>query len=742
MAELEGFSDDLLRNVQSVQDSMLDISSSTARFSRELRNAGELQTDIAGAYRGIRESANKVAEIQERAKKSSKGTADAIAQQNKQADIARQLNLKIDALYARANSTTGSVRENLLKQAQNLANARDNAKELAKSYQQIAEDSARLDKASTFYDKMSQVMKGVPLLKNLSGPFEKAAEAARKTALENAKNGTNTSTMASGMGAFKDSIGESLGSLIKGFGWITLIGSAVKFFVELLVGAQERTVEIAKDLSITRESAEGIRQQYIAIAAGSSNLLVNTKSLVEAQQQFSEYTQAVSWNTQGALENQVFLTKNLGIAADKAADFNYMMEATGQNIEGSTDMVGAMSKSFSKIYGNTVPTAKILRAIANTSKEIQGYFGFSVKSLAQGVLVTSQFGLELENALAVSKSLLDFESSISNELELELLTGKELNLEKARSKALSGDIAGATADIMTQMQQLTEEQRKNPLIMESMAKTTGLSADQLNRAYLVNRKLNGEAKKYYDQLISQGKVKEANNLIDQLGEKATKAEMEKTITAQDAFNAALEKAKDQFSGLVSSGALDMLVDVIVDFAKTMKSWGFGKSAGEQRVDTQAKAAQSTIGAKSNDTQKATLEKLRVQAGGTSEGFFKTSTQREVDSQIFARAEKMNIDFEQAKEQIAQEAAKKLEEIKSGARSINPNTGKTEVKVKDFVLKPLGEDTITMAGGTKLGGNVEALLQELIAAVKQDKPVHLDGQKVNSVLGQNLYTVGG
>jgi hypothetical protein len=48
----------------------------------------------------------------------------------------------------------------------------------------------------------------------------------------------------------------------------------------------------------------------------------------------------------------------------------------------------------------------------------------------------------------------------------------------------------------------------------------------------------------------------------------------------------------------------------------------------------------------------------------------------------------------------------------------------------------------MAGGTKLGGNVEALLQELIAAVKQDKPVHLDGQKVNSVLGQNLYTVGG
>lgn len=66
-------------------------------------------------------------------------------------------------------------------------------------------------------------------------------------------------------------------------------------------------------------------------------------------------------------------------------------------------------------------------------------------------------------------------------------------------------------------------------------------------------------------------------------------------------------------------------------------------------------------------------------------------------------------------------------------------------------KPLKfrKDDIIM-GGTSLSGNsgggdsteVISLLRELIAATKQGKPVHLDGQKVNSVLGQNLYTVGG
>jgi hypothetical protein len=75
--------------------------------------------------------------------------------------------------------------------------------------------------------------------------------------------------------------------------------------------------------------------------------------------------------------------------------------------------------------------------------------------------------------------------------------------------------------------------------------------------------------------------------------------------------------------------------------------------------------------------------------------------------------------------------------------------------EDFIIRPgqkplkFRKDDIIM-GGTNLTGNsgggnnaeVVSLLRELIAATKEGKPVHLDGQKVNSVLGQNLYTVGG
>ena len=43
------------------------------------------------------------------------------------------------------------------------------------------------------------------------------------------------------------------------------------------------------------------------------------------------------------------------------------------------------------------------------------------------------------------------ESSIQSEMEAELLTGKDLNLERARAAALNGDAAALAAEISSQI---------------------------------------------------------------------------------------------------------------------------------------------------------------------------------------------------------------------------------------------------------------------------------------------------
>ena len=58
--------------------------------------------------------------------------------------------------------------------------------------------------------------------------------------------------------------------------------------------------------------------------------------------------------------------------------------------------------------------------------------------------------MELSQVDAIADSLLNFEQSIANELEAELLLGKNINLEKARQAALNNDLATVAKEIAEQ----------------------------------------------------------------------------------------------------------------------------------------------------------------------------------------------------------------------------------------------------------------------------------------------------
>lgn len=758
---LQGFNDELASNAVNAAQRIGEIQDAVRSLRRVLQ--GET-VSTTKEFTDLTSSANKFKQLQEKAAKSGKEINKIYQEQSKIHDTITRLSAKIQIANEKAFVASGKQRKNLEKQAEALMHMRDEAKQLSSYYEQLVQSTTKLDKSSAYFTQLSKVVDKIPILNKFQKPFEKAAEAARKTAIEAKKaqqisatvekrtdsrgrdyyvdliKGGRTSKtnyiqdqakvqeasvaakktpFGAGMKAMGSEMGEGMSGMIKGGGWIALLVEAIKFIVELMVSAQQRMVEIAKDFSITREAAEQIRLSYIDIAANSSNILMNTKNLVEAQQQFSEYTNEISWTTADALRNQVFLTKNLGIAADKAADFNYMMLATGQDIAGSTNMVSGMATNFQKINGSTVPTAKILKSIASTSKEIQGYFGFTVKSLAEGVLKMSKFGLELSDALSLSKSLLDFESSIGNELELELLTGKEFNLEKARALAVTGKIADATTEVLNQMQDLTEEQRKSPLVMESMAKTAGLSADQLNRAYIVNKKLNGEAKAYYEHLVKQGKEKQINSVLDQLGEQATQAEMERTITVQDAFNAAMEKAKDQLSKFVGSGALDKLVDIITSLVNTVSKHGIGGLFSVTGKSEFGKELDKVKEERYTGVIKGYQEKLKNNA---------TITQKEKEEYSQAKDNLSNL-RDPEKAWRATSMTQTYEEMPMMA------TGGIVSKPTRALVGEAGREAVIPLT------EFYAKIDELIKVTKETKNIYLGTQKVNEALGLSLNALG-
>jgi hypothetical protein len=598
---LAGLGDETLANAQGISRAMNDIAGSSRNLNREL---GETLTTYSNYFTTVKNSANKVAEIQNNALKTQKAANQALGEQSKQLNTVRALNIQINSLMteaakASASSISGEKeRGALLKiQAELLGEARDNAKELASVYGGILRDATKLDNSVKFCNTLSNVSKNIPGLGKLAAPFEKAAVAARKVAVEQANynkvekvglmyrdaatkryvtqqygKAAMEAQSKSKAGAGMSAMGGEMMSMAGGpVGIAAMIG---KFILDIFLSVNRQVVEISKNLNVSTDVADKMRLHFNDIAMKSGSIVMTTQTLIDAQTQLTNSLGAYANLQDSTLRNQVFFTKNLGMSEDAAADLNLMFEAQGQNAESVAYSMNESNNAASKATGRIVPFNKLMSSVAKTSKEIAGYFGFNAKSMAEGVRQVSKFGLELKDAASVSKTLLDFESSIGNELTLELLTGKEFNLEKARSKALTGDIAGATADVMSQMQNLTEEQRKNPLIMEQMAAMSGLTADQINNAYIVNKKLTKENRDYVKSLQDQGRTEEANKIISAASAGQNIDAIKATITAQDAFAATLEKLKDKLSGLVNNNILDKFTQILVAFVNTVAKKGF------------------------------------------------------------------------------------------------------------------------------------------------------------------------
>ena len=726
---LDGLDDSVVRRAEAIADAMVEAKNATKDLNKQFQQNGEALVDYGGIFNSITRGARKVADIQREAQKSSKGLVQATAQLEKQQDNVRRLNEKINTLYEAAETKTGETRDRLLEQAKNLANARDNAKSLAEEYTKVAETAAGLDGRTKFFGAMSDFVGDIPGLRKLSGPFKDAEKAAKDLLVSSKGGASSMKLLSTGGKAFAKSIGAAAKAFLPLL-IIKTIYNVLKFIVDLFITAQKNTVAIAKNLGISRAQAEQLRQSFIDIADSSGKLYVTSEKLIKAQSELVELLDRGGRFSEKTLLAQTFLTERLNMSAEAAAKLTSKFEAFGGNADQGIDNIIELNNRLTATGDSTSTIGQLMNSVSKASGQIAASFGFSNIEIAKGVLQVRKFGLNLMQAQNIANGLLDFESSISNELEAELLTGKNLNLEKARMMALTGDIAGATEQVMSQMKGLTAEQRKSPIIMKSLAATIGLSVDELQDAYLLET---DRTRQMEQQLKAQEEYRRKARLIlsdDKLSNKereerlekerlslgltqANRKELESTVTTQQAFEEALAKAKDSFTKLADSGALDKLTDIIVDFVERVGDvgfgsalLGFGKSESTMRKNNEDMYL-TDMESKSSSAQKSSL-KVALQA----------NAQRGAIDQKYVD--------ELAKKYGKEIVGKALDEAKQerfGAGNLKT------LNVNDFQIKTHPKDTLVMAGGTKFGEETNTLLKQLISAVEKGGDVYMDGNKV-------------
>ena len=125
--------------------------------------------------------------------------------------------------------------------------------------------------------------------------------------------------------------------------------------------------------------------------------------------------------------------------------------------------------------------ADVFQDIANATEQFATYAKDGGQNIGEAAIRARELGISLDTVFKVSDGILDFQSSIENELKASLLIGRQLNLNEARRLAMAGDMAGLQEEILRQVGSEEELQRMNAIQRKSLAGALGVTVSELNK---------------------------------------------------------------------------------------------------------------------------------------------------------------------------------------------------------------------------------------------------------------------
>jgi len=319
--------------------------------------------------------------------------------------------------------------------------------------------------------------------------------------------------------------------------------------------SQKGIGEMAKGLGMSADRAAVMRQEFAYIANTSMNANLTVKDLQESQIAVGQALGSNAMLNKADLETMTDMVKKTGLQHSELMGIEKLSLATGASLDDNVKSALGGAKAFASQNKMVIDNNKVLKEVNKASSSLKLSLGGSVKELGKAVVQAQMFGLTLDQAGDMSSSLLNFEQSIEDELSAELLTGKDLNLERARGLALNGDIAGAATEIAAQVGSAADFGKMNVIQQEAIAKAIGLSRDELAASLIekeslaaLNAKEGQSAQQRYEELKKQGLTQD--EIIAKVGEKAA-ADLEQQ-SAQDKFNASVEKLKEIFTQVMDA----------------------------------------------------------------------------------------------------------------------------------------------------------------------------------------------
>ena len=197
---------------------------------------------------------------------------------------------------------------------------------------------------------------------------------------------------------------------------------------------------------------------------------------------------------------QTAIRKDLGASVQESVklslSFARTTAATGQTSEelsGTLSIMESISGASREVLLNQIRTnaamieaagvapALVMKDIAENSEFFASFAKQGGQNLIGAGIAARKLGLDMSAVKGITESLLDFETSIEASQTASLLLGRQINTDKARQLAFSGDQEGLMKEITRLAGSEAEFTKMNAFQRDALAKSLGLSTEALAR---------------------------------------------------------------------------------------------------------------------------------------------------------------------------------------------------------------------------------------------------------------------
>ena len=251
------------------------------------------------------------------------------------------------------------------------------------------------------------------------------------------------------------------------------LAAGVIAFYKMEKGAKSFRNETGLLNSQTKEMEGNISAVYQSTVG----LGASMDDVAKAAAEFTNEFGGIEQPSRQVMESMIVLNKNFGIATGDLAKINKLFTNLGGL---SQDVAQSNIESLTALSQQAgVAPSKIMADIAEAAEEANGFFRGNVQALGASAINAAKMGSSLKEAVRVSKGLLDYQSSVSSEMEASSILQTNLNFSQSRYLAAIGKPAEAQAAMVKQLRETVNLSQLNNYEQEALEKATGMSLLQM-----------------------------------------------------------------------------------------------------------------------------------------------------------------------------------------------------------------------------------------------------------------------